>query len=145
MSLTIMDYSKTTLNAKTKAELIALVMRLNRQNKTLKGQLEDKKKKEKERALRPVVSEENISALRLGADYPIRASWIEKVLFILKIVNRPMRSAELIEVLMNNDVLFRTFKSKEKILSTYLSRAKTSKRILVTGKAGMRGKWYDLP
>ena len=145
MSLNGMDYSKTVLTTKTKVELIKLVLGLNRQNKALKEQLEDKKKKEKERALRPVVNEEAITTLRLGADYPLTASWMEKVLFILKTVNRPMRSAEIIEVLMNNDVLFRTFKSKEKILSTYLTRAKTAKRILVTEKAGIRAKWYDLP
>lgn len=145
MSLNGMDYSKTVLTTKTKAELITLVMGLSRQNKALKGQLEDKKKKEKERALRPVVSEEAICSLRLGADYPITASWMEKMLFILKTVNRPMRSSEMIEVLMNNDVLFRTFKSKEKILSTYLARAKNAKRIFVTEKAGIRAKWYDLP
>lgn len=145
MSLNGIDYNKAVLATKTKAELIKLVLGLSRQNKALKEQLENKKEKEKERALRPVVSEEAIRALRLGTDYPLTASWIEKVLFILKTVNRPMRSSEMIEVLMNNDVLFRTFKSKEKILSTYLARAKKTKRILVTEKAGIRGNLYDLP
>lgn len=145
MTFNPMDYTKASLHAKTKAELIKLIVALQRQNKALKAQLENKKKKDKERALRPVVDEDGIRTLRLGANYPLTASWIEKVLFVLKTVNRPMRSNEIIEVLMNHDVLFRAFKNKEKILSTYLNRAKNSKRILVTEQTGIKGKWYDLP
>lgn len=145
MTFNPMNYTKASLNTKTKAELIKLIGGLQRQNKALKQQLGNKTAKDKERALRPVVDEDGISALRLGVNYPLTASWIEKMLFILKTVNRPMRSAEIIEVLINNDVLFRAFKNKEKILSTYLNRAKNSKRILVTEQTGIKGKWYDLP
>lgn len=142
-----MKITKQILIAKTKGSLVNLVLKLQDENQKLHSKITliEMRLKNTFRKSKTIDDEPNPATLQFGNAYPLSDSWINKILFVLKQVKRPMRSAEIILVLTNNDRLFRTFKNKEKYLSTYLTRAKNSKRIIVTQSDGEKSKWYELP
>ena len=72
--------------------------------------------------------------LKLGNTYNINATWIDKIVFVLKAAGRPMRSAEIIEVLLN-----------QKGLSAHLTKALKYGRIIGEKQAGQNGYLFSLP
>jgi hypothetical protein len=103
------------------AELIKLVLDLQLKNSGLESDLKFHKEKinelfeklvhfEQEIAQQKLISEKHLQAfdLKLGNTFNINATWIDKIVFVLKSTGRPMRSSEIIEVLLKNDKTFRT-------------------------------------
>ena len=86
-----------------------------------------------------------VADLKLGNSFDINASWIDKIVFVLKDANRPLRSAEIIEVLLKNDITFRTITNKQKGLSTHLTKALKYGRIIGTRQKGQNGYVFSLP
>ena len=83
--------------------------------------------------------------LKLGNTYNINATWIDKIVFVLKAAGRPMRSSEIIEVLEKNDISFRTLADKQKGLSAHLTKALKYGRIIGTKQKGQNGYVFSLP
>lgn len=98
-------------------------------------------------SLNQSVAEEykRVADLKLGNSFDINASWIDKIVFVLKEANRPLRSAEIIEVLLKNDITFRTITNKQKGLSTHLTKALKYGRIIGTRQKGQNGYVFSLP
>jgi hypothetical protein len=94
-----------------------------------------------------VITEEykRIADLKLGNTFNINASWIDKIVFVLKEAGRPLRSAEIIDVLLKNDITFRTITNKQKGLSTHLTKALKYGRIIGEKQKGQNGYVFSLP
>lgn len=94
-----------------------------------------------------VITEEykRLVDLKLGNTYNINATWIDKIVFVLKAAGRPMRSAEIIQVLLKNDMLFRTLTDHQKGLSAHLTKALKYGRIIGTKQKGQNGYIFSLP
>ena len=94
-----------------------------------------------------VITEEykRLVDLKLGNTYNINATWIDKIVFVLKTAGRPMRSAEIIQVLLKNDMLFRTLTDHQKGLSAHLTKALKYGRIIGTKQKGQNGYVFSLP
>ena len=86
-----------------------------------------------------------IADLKLGNSFNINASWIDKIVFVLKEAKRPLRSSDIIEVLLKNDITFRTITNKQKGLSTHLTKALKYGRIIGTKQKGQNGYVFSLP
>ena len=86
-----------------------------------------------------------IADLKLGNAFNINASWIDKIVFVLKEAGRPLRSADIIDVLLKNDITFRTITNKQKGLSTHLTKALKYGRIIGTKQKGQNGYLFSLP
>ena len=82
--------------------------------------------------------------LKLGNTYNINATWIDKIVFVLKAAGRPMRSSEIIEVLEKNDISFRTLADKQKGLSAHLTKALKYGRIIGNKQKGQNGYVFSL-
>lgn len=146
MADTTKEFTKSELEGKTKVNLINVILQLQKDNQRLSSNIKLLEKKLIAKRAETVVTEgTSVTTLQFGNLYPLTESWINKIRFVLKQVNRPMRSEEIIAVLINNDRLFRTFRNKGKYLSTYLTRAKDSGRIIVLQRPGEKSKWYELP
>ena len=83
--------------------------------------------------------------LKLGNTYNINATWIDKIVFVLKSAERPLRSSEIIKILLKNDVTFRTLTNYQKGLSTHLTKALKNGRIIGTKQTGQNGYLFSLP
>lgn len=86
-----------------------------------------------------------VADLKLGNTFNANASWVDKIVFVLKEANRPLRSSEIIEVLLKNDIAFRTITNKQKGLSTHLTKALGYGRIIGTKQKGQNGYLFSLP
>jgi hypothetical protein len=157
------------LQQQTKGELINKILQLQERDKELvdrytnlyKSKKESDKKheeriKEYEERIEEVfkmhsqgqiITEEykRLVDLKLGNTYNINATWIDKIVFILKAGGRPMRSSEIIEVLLKNDVTFRTLTDHQKGLSAHLTKALKYGRIIGTKQKGQNGYVFSLP
>ncbi len=147
-----------SLQQKNKEELVALVLELQKRDKELVDLLmsnyesiKEKHKKIKELeeklAINQVEMEDykRVADLKLGRTYDIRATWIDKIVFILKAAERPLRSSEIISVLWNADPLFRTLTDKQKGLSAHLTKALKYGRIVGVKQKGQNGYLFSLP
>lgn len=83
--------------------------------------------------------------LKLGNTYNMNATWIDKIVFVLKAAGRPLRSSEIIDVLLKNDVMFRTLTDHQKGLSAHLTKALKYGRIIGTKQKGQNGYIFSLP
>ena len=83
--------------------------------------------------------------LKLGNTYNLNATWIDKIVFVLKEAGRPLRSSEIITVLVKNDVMFRTLTDHQKGLSAHLTKAIKYGRIIGEKQKGQNGYLYSLP
>ena len=167
--LAIKYLGKLVLEQSSKDELINKVMQLQERDKELMDKLtnlyqskreageshketieEYKKRIEeliKKLAHYEVVAEEykRVADLKLGNTYNINATWIDKIVFVLKAAGRPLRSSEIIDVLLKNDMMFRTLTDHQKGLSAHLTKALKYGRILGTKQKGQNGYIYSLP
>ena len=168
--LAIKYLEKLVLEQSSKGELINKVMQLQERDKELMDKLtalhqskresgEDHKetieeyKKRIEELIKKlahyeVVAEEykRVADLKLGNTYNINATWIDKIVFVLKAAGRPLRSSEIIDVLLKNDMMFRTLTGDhQKGLSAHLTKALKYGRIIGTKQKGQNGYIYSLP
>jgi hypothetical protein len=86
-----------------------------------------------------------VADLKLGNTFNANASWVDKIVFVLKEANRPLRGSEIIEILLKNDIAFRTITNKQKGLSTHLTKALGYGRIIGTKQKGQNGYLFSLP
>jgi undecaprenyl pyrophosphate synthase len=159
----------TALSLKSKAELIALVLELQDRDKawleeytSLYGSKREARKKHEEEikeckkkldeylrlyaeADAKQESYKRIVDLKLGSSYNINATWIDKIVFVLKEAGRPLRSSEIIEILTKNDITFRTLTDKQKGLSAHLTKALKYGRIKGEKQKGQNGYLFRLP
>ena len=87
----------------------------------------------------------NPSDFKLGQAFDINATWIDKIVFVLREAGRPLRSSEIVEILLKNDVTFRTITDKARGLSTHLTRAVQSGIIIGSPQKGKKWYLYSLP
>lgn len=95
-----------------------------------------------------VIAEEykRVADLKLGNTYNINATWIDKIVFILKTAGRPLRSSEIVEILLKNDIMFRTLTGNpQKSLSAHLNKALKYGRIIGAKQKGQNGYLFSLP
>ncbi len=153
------------LQQQTKEQLIKKVSELQEQHKKLaeenidlyKSQLENEKVIEdyetrfemlfRMHAQTEIIKEDykRIVDLKLGNTYNINATWIDKIVFVLKAAKRPLRSKEIIEVLLKNDPMFRTLTDPQKGLSAHLTAALKYGRIIGTKEKGQNGYVFSVP
>jgi hypothetical protein len=157
------------LQQQSKEELIQKVLELQQRDKDLvesysklynSKRESDKKHKEelkeyetrfenvfKKHAHNEIITEEykKLVDLKLGNTYNIYATWIDKIVFVLKAAGRPIRSSEIIQVLDKNDISFRTLADKQKGLSAHLTKALKYGRIIGTKQKGQNGYVFELP
>lgn len=168
--LAIKYLERLVLQHQTKDELINKIMELQQRDKelvdlysnTYKSKREsDKRHQEdikeykkriedllKQLAKNEVVTEEykRVADLKLGNTYNINATWIDKIVFILKAAGRPLRSSEMVEILLKNDIMFRTLTGNhQKGLSAHLTKALKYGRIIGTKQKGQNGYVFSLP
>jgi septal ring factor EnvC (AmiA/AmiB activator) len=68
-----------------------------------------------------------------------------KIVFIVSKANKPLRSAEIIALLLRREPVLHEKESKEKFLSPSLNSAIKSKRLIPYKLRGVRGNFYSLP
>lgn len=86
-----------------------------------------------------------VADLKLGNTFNANATWVDKIVFVLKEASRPLRSSDIIDVLLKNDISFRTITNKQKGLSTHLTKALKYGRIIGTKQKGQNGYLFSLP
>ena len=163
--ITINYLEPHALQQQTKEQLIKKVLELQEQHKELadenvdlhKSQLENEKTIEDYETRFEILFRLNTQSeaikddykrlvdLKLGNTYNINATWIDKIVFVLKAAKRPMRSKEIIEVLLKNDSMFRTLTDPQKGLSAHLTAALKYGRIIGTKQKGQNGYVFSLP
>ncbi|MBA2613390.1 MAG: hypothetical protein H0U95_15590 [Bacteroidetes bacterium] len=168
--LAIKYLERLVLEQSSKGELINKVMQLQERDKELMDKLtnlyqskreageshketieEYKKRIEeliKKLAHYEVVAEEykRVADLKLGNTYNINATWIDKIVFVLKAAGRPLRSSEIVDILLKNDMMFRTLTGDhQKGLSAHLTKALKYGRIIGTKQKGQNGYIFSLP
>ncbi|PQJ08985.1 hypothetical protein CJD36_021495 [Flavipsychrobacter stenotrophus] len=77
--------------------------------------------------------------------YDYSWSWISKIVFLVTLANKPLRSAEIIEVLQKKELILHEKVSKEKFLSAFLNMAMQHGRLIPYKLKGVRGNYYCLP
>src|ERR1700752_1927935 len=156
------------LQQKTKEELIKMVQELQVRDKDWFEKYTDLYKSTRERdkkheetlskyqkrideymqkyVVAEVMNEEyrRVVDLKLGKSYNINATWIDKIVFVLKAAGRPLRSSEIIEILSKNDVTFRTLTDKQKGLSAHLTKALKYGRVIGQKQKGQNGYLISL-
>ncbi|MCF8450012.1 MAG: hypothetical protein K9G49_09110 [Taibaiella sp.] len=78
-------------------------------------------------------------------EYNKSRTWVSKIVFIIAKANKPLRSAEIIALLLRREPVLHEKESKEKFLSPSLTSATKSKRLFPYKLPGVRGNFYCLP
>lgn len=166
----LMNYlNQVVLEQLSKTELIKKVMELQERDKVLTDKLTEfyNSKREAEKNHKENIKEyktrieelikeltqyqvesehyKRIADLKLGNSYNLNATWIDKIVFVLKEAGRPLRSSEIIEVLKRNDIKFRVLTDHQKGLSAHLTKAMKYGRIIGTKQKGQNGYVFELP
>ncbi len=71
-------------------------------------------------------------------------TWVAKIVFILEKAGRPLRSAEIIELLEKREPYLRDHTSKKQYFSAFLNKALTNERIKREKRKGERGYYYSV-
>lgn len=165
-----MNYlNQVVLEQLSKAELIKKVMELQERDKVLTDKLTEfyNSKREAEKNHKENIKEyktriedlikeltqyqvesehyKRIADLKLGNSYNLNATWIDKIVFVLKEAGRPLRSSEIIDILKRNDIKFRVLTDHQKGLSAHLTKAMKYGRIIGTKQKGQNGYAFSLP
>lgn len=69
-------------------------------------------------------------------------TWVAKIVFVLQKAGRPMRSAEIIEVLEKREAHLREHSSKQQYFSAFIHMALKAERIKREKRKGERGYYY---
>ncbi len=169
MDLAIKYLEKYALSQQTKEELIQKILELQKrdqewfdrydklfQSKRASDKKQNEIEKRYETKIEEIITEKvrhqitaqeykKIVDLKLGNTYNLNATWIDKIIFVLKTAERPLRSSEIIEVLYKNDRFFRTLTNHQKGLSAHLTKALKYGRIIGTKQKGQNGYLFSLP
>lgn len=137
-----MDKSSEFTIARLEIRLKNLKKRLSDNQNDLKNALEQVKNLtiENEKLKRKLKKHEPPAEL-----YDYSWSWISKIVFLVRQANKPLRSAEIIEVLQKKEPVLHEKMSKEKFLSAFLNTAMKHERIIPYKLKGVRGNYYCLP
>ena len=158
-----------TLQQLPKQELIKKVLELQQRDKELVEKIMDLHESKRESAKRhreelkeyekrfeniftlhaknEIITEDykRIVDLKLGKTFNINATWVDKIVFVLKEAKRPLRSSEIIDILKRNDITIRTLADPQKGLSAHLTKALKYGRIIGTKQKGQNGYVFTLP
>ncbi len=78
-------------------------------------------------------------------EYNKSRTWVSKIVFVIAKANKPLRSAEIIALLLRREPVLHEKESKEKFISPSLNSAIKSKRLFPYKLPGVRGNFYCLP
>jgi len=78
-------------------------------------------------------------------EYNKSRTGVSKIVFIVAKANKPLRSAEIIALLLRREPVLHEKESKEKFVSPSLNSAIKSKRLIPYKLPGVRGNFYCLP
>lgn len=93
---------------------------------------------------------EQLSAFRIttthaNLKYDTNWSWMQKIVFALTKLDKPALSSEIISELEKHDDHFDFYNDKEKIFSSYMTRASIYGVIIKNKIGGFKGSHYALP
>ena len=72
-------------------------------------------------------------------------TWVAKIVFVLQKAGKPLRSAEIIEILEKREAHLREHSSKQQYFSAFINMALKAERIKREKRNGERGFYYFLP
>lgn len=72
-------------------------------------------------------------------------TWVAKIVFVLQVAGKPLRSAEIIEVLEKREQHLKEHTSKQQYFSAFINMALKAERIKREKRKGERGYYYCLP
>jgi hypothetical protein len=78
-------------------------------------------------------------------EYNKSRTWVSKIVFIVANANKPLRSAEIIALLLRREPVLYEKESKEKFISPSLNAALKFRRLIPYKLKGVRGNYYCLP
>jgi hypothetical protein len=127
--------------------------RLEIRIKRLKGDLEYKQEQlnKAEAQLKEAIFEnkklrkqlDQLNAPKDGYEY--NRTWISKIVFMVTNANKPLRSVEIIALLLPREPVLNEKVSKEKFISPFLNSATRYERLIPFKLKGVRGNYYCLP
>lgn len=71
-------------------------------------------------------------------------TWVAKIVFVLEKAGKPLRSAEIIEILEKREVHLREHSSKQQYFSAFINMALKAERIKREKRRGERGYYYSI-
>lgn len=77
--------------------------------------------------------------------YDESRTWVSKLVFIVAQAKKPLRSADIISLLLRREPILQEKASKEKFISPSLNAAAKFGRLIPYKLHGVRGKYYCLP
>ena len=77
--------------------------------------------------------------------YEYNRTWISKIVFIVTNADKPLRSVEIIAILLPREPVLNEKVSKEKFISPFLNSAMRYERLIPFKLKGVRGNYYCLP
>ena len=77
--------------------------------------------------------------------YEYNRTWISKIVFMVTNANKPLRSVEIIALLLPREPVLNQKVSKEKFISPFLNSAMQYERLIPFKLKGVRGNYYCLP
>ena len=77
--------------------------------------------------------------------YENSRTWISKIVFMVMNANKPLRSVEIITLLLPREPVLHEKVSKEKFISPFLNSAMQYERLIPFKLKGVRGNYYCLP
>jgi hypothetical protein len=77
--------------------------------------------------------------------YDENRTWVSKLVFVVAHANKPLRSADIISLLLRREPILDRKASKEKFISPSLNAAMKFRRLIPYKLHGVRGKFYCLP
>lgn len=72
-------------------------------------------------------------------------TWVAKIVFVLQQAGKPLRSAEMIEILEKREEHLKEHTSKQQYFSAFINMALKAERIKREKRNGERGFYYFLP
>jgi len=128
-------------------------LRLEIRLKRLKSDLEYKQEQlnNAEAQLKEAISENKKLRKQLNQpnvtkdEYEYNRTWISKIVFMVTNANKPLRSVEIIALLLPREPVLNQKVSKEKFISPFLNSAMQYERLIPFKLKGVRGNYYCLP
>ncbi len=137
-----MDKDKEISTGRLKIRLERLKINLadkQKQISDLESQLKDAISENKE--LRKQLIMPNIP----DDGYEYSLTWISKIIFIVSNADKPLRSVEIIALLLPREPILNQKVSKVKFISPFLNSAMQYNRLIPYKLKGVRGNYYCLP
>jgi hypothetical protein len=78
-------------------------------------------------------------------EYDKSRTWVSKIVFVIAKADKPLRSADIIALLLKREPVLGEKASKEKFISPSLNAAMKFRRLIPYKLHGVRGNYYCLP